>query len=97
MAGAPDYDGRVQETTHLRIDALHRRIEHLEEHLRRLHEHVGLGPLPERPAPTAGEVETVKQLLREGKEEEALRLHRDLTGQGREEAHAAMESLRAGF
>ena len=86
----------VDDGTHLRIDALHRRIQHLEEHLARLHEHVGLGPLPERPAPTAGEVEAVKRLLAEGQEHEAERLHRDLTGQGREEARAALESLKAG-
>jgi hypothetical protein len=87
---------RMEDAAHLRIDALHRRIEHLEEHLRRLHEHVGLGPLPERPAPTEGEVATIKRLLQDGQEAEAERLHRVLTGQGREEARAALESLRAG-
>ena len=82
---------------HLRIDALHRRIQHLEEHLRRIHEHVGLGPMPERPSPSNHETEGVQRLLSEGKEEEALQLHRDLTGQGLEEARAALEQLRGGF
>jgi hypothetical protein len=56
---------------HLRIDALQRRIEHLESHLRRLHEHVGLGRLPQHPAPLDHEVEAVKQLLAAGREEGA--------------------------
>lgn len=83
--------------THLRIDALHRRIEHLETHLRRLHEHVGLGRLPQHPAPLDHEVEAVKQLLAAGREEEALRLHRDITGQGLKESREALQSLAGGF
>jgi hypothetical protein len=82
---------------HLRIDALHRRIEHLETHLRRLHEHVGLGRLPQHPAPLDHEVEAVRQLLAAGREEEALRLHRDITGQGLKESREALQSLSGGF
>ena len=65
--------------------------------MRRLHEHVGLGPLPERPAPLDHEIETVRKLLSEGREDEAMRLHRDLTGQGEEESREALKSLSAGF
>ncbi|MBI5103731.1 MAG: hypothetical protein HZB46_01845 [Solirubrobacterales bacterium] len=87
----------MTEEAHLRIDALHRRIQHLEDHLRQIHEHVGMGPMPERPAPAVEETEGVRRLLAEGKEQEALRLHRDLTGQGNEEARAALEQLRGSF
>lgn len=83
--------------THVRIDALHRRIEYLEDHLRRLQEHVGLGPLPERPAPLDHEIDLVRRLLAEGREEEALRLHLDLTGQGITESREALKSLSAGL
>ena len=88
---------RLDDHTHARIDALHRRVQHLEEHLQRLHEHIGLGPLPERPAPLDHEVGIVRQLLAEGREEEALRLHRDLTGQGTEESRETLRSLSAGL
>lgn len=82
---------------HLRIDALQRRIEHLESHLGRLHEHVGLGRLPQHPAPLDHEVEAVRQLIAAGRKEEALRLHRDITGQGLKESREALESLPGGF
>lgn len=72
-------------------------MQHLEDHLRRLHEHVGLGPLPERPAPLDHEIHAVRRLLSEGREEEALQLHRDLTGQGEEESREALSSLAAGL
>ena len=86
----------VEDHTHLRIDALHERIKHLEEHLRRIHEHVGLGPLPQRPTQLDHEYEPVRRLLAEGREEEALQLHRDLTGQGEGEAREALKSIQAG-
>lgn len=81
----------------MRITALRNRIQQLEEHLARIHEHVGLGPLPERPAPGDHEVATVERLLDEGREEEALELHRDLTGQGTMEVTRVFESERAGL
>ena len=87
----------MDEHAQLRIDALHRRLAQLEDHVRRLHEHVGLGPVPERPAPLDHEVGAVRGLLAEGREEEALRLHSDLTGQGLEESRDALRSLTAGF
>ena len=87
----------VEDHAHARIDALHRRIQQLEDHVRHLHEHVGLGPLPERPAPLDHELEPVRKLLSQGREEEALQLHRDLTGQAEEESREALSSLRAGF
>jgi Arc/MetJ family transcription regulator len=43
------------------------------------------------------EIDAVRGLLTEGREEEALRLHRDLTGQGREESREALRSLAAGL
>ncbi len=89
-------DSELQQA-HLRIDALHRRIEHLETHLRHLHEHVGLGRLPQHPAPLDHEIEAVKQLLAAGREEEAVRLHRDITGQGLKETREALQSLPGGF
>ena len=64
---------------------------------RRLHEHVGLGPLPDRPAPLDHELEAVRGLLSSGREHEALQLHRDITGQGEEESREALRSLSAGF
>jgi len=88
---------RVDDHVHVGIDALHRRVQHLEDQLRRVHEHVGLGPLPERPAPLDHEVDLVRQLLAEGREEEAPRLHRDLTGQGMDESREALKSLVAGL
>jgi hypothetical protein len=87
----------VDDHAHLRIDALNRRIEHLEGHIRRLHEHVGLAMVADRPSPLAHEVEAVQELLADGREDEALRLHRDITGLGEEESREALESLRAGF
>ena len=87
----------MEDHAHLRIDALHRRLQQLEDHVRRLHEHVGLGPLPERPAPLEHELQTVRTLLSQGREEEAVRLHRDLTGQGEEESREALRSLSAGL
>jgi hypothetical protein len=83
--------------THLRIAGLRNRIQHLEQHLARIHEHVGLGPLPERPAPGQNEVATVRRLLAEGKEQEALELHQDLTGQGTLENFDVFYSERAGL
>ena len=87
----------MEDHAHLRIDALHRRIQQLEEHVRRLHEHAGLGPLPDRPAPLDHELEAVRGLLSSGREQEALQLHRDITGQGEEESREALRSLSAGF
>lgn len=87
----------ADEHTHLRIDALRRRVQHLERELARVHEHLGLAPPPERPTPSDHEVDAVRDLLAEGRETEALRLHRDLTGQGDDEARDALESIRAGM
>lgn len=87
----------MDEHAHLRLQALHRRVQHLEDELGRLHEHIGLDRLQERSAPTDQEVEAVRRLLAEGQEQEALRLHRDLTGQGTDEAQQTLESLRAGL
>jgi hypothetical protein len=87
----------MDDHAHLRIDALHRRLQHLEDHIERMHEHLGLGPVPERPAPMDHEIDAVRGLLAEGREEEALRLHRDLTGQGREESREALRSLAGGL
>jgi hypothetical protein len=87
----------VEDHAHARIDALVRRIQHLEDHVRHLHEHVGLGPLPASPAPLDHELQAVRGLLAEGREDEALRLHRDLTGLGEEESREALKSLTAGF
>jgi hypothetical protein len=87
----------MDDHAHLRIDALHRRIEHLESHIQRLHEHVGLAFSPDRPTPLDHEVAAVRQLLAEGRENEALRLHRDITGQGETEAREALASLTAGL
>ena len=87
----------MDEHTHLRLQALHRPVEQLEDDLRRLHEHVGLGRVPDRSAATDQEIAAVRQLLAEGREEEALRLHRDLTGQGTDETQKVLESLRAGL
>jgi hypothetical protein len=94
--GAVSEDPRPDHA-HLRIDALHRRIEELESQLGRVYEHVGLGRLPEHGAPLDHEVEAVRQLLAAGREEEALQLHRDVTGQGLEESRAALRSLAGGF
>jgi hypothetical protein len=88
---------RVEDHAHLRIDALHRRLQQLEDHVRRMHEHVGLGPLPDRPAPLDHELKAVRGLLASGREQEALQLHRDITGQGEEESREALRSLSAGF
>ena len=82
---------------HLRIDALRRRIDHLEQQLAHVHVHLGLGPVPERPTPEDHEVSAVRSLLAAGQENEALQLHRDLTGQGDVEARETLESLRAGL
>ena len=87
----------VEDHAHLRIDALHRRLQQLEDHVRRMHEHVGLGPLPDRPAPLDHELEAVRGLLASGREQEALQLHRDITGQGEEESREALRSISAGF
>ena len=87
----------MDEHTHLRLQALHRRVQHLEDDLRRLHEHVGLGRVPDRSAATDQEIAAVRQLLAAGREEEALQLHRDLTGQGTDETEKVFESLRAGL
>jgi hypothetical protein len=53
--------------------------------------------MPERPAPGDDEVAGVRRLLSEGREQEALRLHLDLTGQGVDEVQDVFESLRAGL
>jgi hypothetical protein len=87
----------VPDPTSLRLDALHRRLRQLEEHIARMHQQLGLGDVPERPAPLGHEVAAVAELLSEGREEEALRLHRDLTGQGDLESRQALESIRAGL
>ena len=81
---------------HARIDALLRRIRHLEDHVRHLHEHVGL-PMAEQPDPLDHELDPVRRLLAEGKEAEAVSLHRDLTGSGEEASREAIASLNAGF
>ena len=85
------------DTVHLRLDALHRRLRYIEQTLEQLHARLGLGPMPERPAPGDDETEGVRRLLSEGREQEALRLHLDLTGQGVEEVQDVFESLRAGL
>ena len=87
----------MEDHAHARIDALHKRIHELEDLVRRLHEHVGLGPMPERPAPLDHELEPIRGLLQQGREQEALQLHRDLTGQAEEESREALRSLGAGF
>ena len=84
-------------TVHLRLDALQRRLRHIEQTLEHMHDRLGLGPMPARPAPGDDEVEGVRRLLSEGREQEALRLHLDLTGQGVEEVQDVFESLRAGL
>ena len=53
--------------------------------------------VPETVPDIADHEEQVKHLLREGKEQEALQLHRDLTGMGVEEAEEMLASLRAGL
>ena len=58
---------------------------------------VGLGRVPDRSSATDQEIAAMRQLLAEGREEEALRLHRDLTGQGTDETQKVLESLRAGL
>lgn len=96
-AARPGYGEDVEDHAHARIDALHRRIGHLEDRVRRVHEHVGLGPMPERPAPLDHELEPVRRLLSQGREAEAVQLHRDLTGQAEEQSREALRSLTAGL
>jgi hypothetical protein len=53
--------------------------------------------LPQHPAPLDHEVEAVRQLIAAGREEEALRLHRDITGHGLKESREAVQGLPGGF
>ena len=86
----------ADDTTELHLQALRHRVHRLEQDLARLREHVGLA-LPDRPTPAEHEVQAVRSLLAAGEEEEALRLHRSLTGQGDEESRDVLESMRAGL
>jgi len=84
------------DTTALHLEALRHRVHQLEQELARMREHIGLA-LPDRPAPEEHEVQAVRNLLAAGEEEEALRLHRSLTGQGDLESRDVLESMRAGL
>jgi hypothetical protein len=86
----------ADDTNELHLQALRHRVHQLEQELARIREHIGLA-LPDRPSPAEHEVQAVRDLLAAGEEEEALRLHRSLTGQGDAESRETLESLRAGF
>ncbi|MFF3430110.1 hypothetical protein [Streptomyces sp. NPDC002602] len=79
--------GWVISTVTLRMKALERRADGLERRLGLVLDHFGI----EEPEPAG--LDEVRALVREGRQVEAIRVHRRVTGSGLLEAKQAVEAL----